>query len=31
MEQNKFYHSKVDLHTQTLVLEKVKDLKANKS
>lgn len=31
MEQNKLYHTKIDLHTQTLVLEKVKYLKTNKN
>lgn len=31
MEQNELYHTKVDLHAQTLVLEKVKNLKAHKN
>lgn len=31
MEQNKLYHTKIDLHTKTLVLEKVKNLKTNKN
>lgn len=31
MEQNKLYHTKIDLHTKTLVLEKVKNLKTNEN
>lgn len=31
MEQNKLNHTKADLHTEALVLEKVKNLKTNKN